>query len=182
MDAEDSHANEMLKRGDASSARSSRSTKSGKRIALGLKQLAGDPWETTIPEKYQPGTVVTGKVTKITNFGVFVELEPELEGLCTSPNWPTTRSIIRKRSSKSARRSKSACCVSIAPERKIGLSRRAPTAEGAEVTDEAAQGRGTATPREELKGGTGSGQAGPLFTMGAPTSDSEPPAEDAATP
>ena len=53
----------------------------GRRIALGLKQLAEDPWETRIPEKYTPGSTVRGKVTKITNFGVFVELEDELEGL-----------------------------------------------------------------------------------------------------
>ena len=52
-----------------------------KRVALGLKQLESNPWETTIPEKYRPGTVVQGKVTKLTNFGVFVELEDDLEGL-----------------------------------------------------------------------------------------------------
>jgi small subunit ribosomal protein S1 len=34
-----------------------------------------------VPERYQPGMVVRGKVTKITNFGVFVELEQDLEGL-----------------------------------------------------------------------------------------------------
>nr|HPM25203.1 S1 RNA-binding domain-containing protein [Phycisphaerae bacterium] len=39
------------------------------------------PWLRAVPERYQPGMVVRGKVTKITNFGVFVELEPELEGL-----------------------------------------------------------------------------------------------------
>ena len=52
-----------------------------KRIALGLKQLKDDPWETDIPGRYEPGDVVKGKVTKLTNFGVFVELEPGLEGL-----------------------------------------------------------------------------------------------------
>ena len=52
-----------------------------KRIALGLKQLKTDPWETDIPERYNPNDTVTGKVTKLTNFGVFVELEPGLEGL-----------------------------------------------------------------------------------------------------
>jgi small subunit ribosomal protein S1 len=52
-----------------------------KRVALGLKQLEEDPWERKIPEKYVAGAVVKGKVTKITNFGVFVELEPGLEGL-----------------------------------------------------------------------------------------------------
>jgi small subunit ribosomal protein S1 len=52
-----------------------------KRVALGLKQLEEDPWERKIPEKYVAGAIVRGKVTKVTNFGVFVELEPGLEGL-----------------------------------------------------------------------------------------------------
>ncbi|MHB0946960.1 MAG: 30S ribosomal protein S1 [Sedimentisphaerales bacterium] len=51
------------------------------RISLGIKQLSEDPWLHAIPEKYLPGQIVHGVVTKITNFGVFVELEPELEGL-----------------------------------------------------------------------------------------------------
>ncbi len=51
------------------------------RVALGLKQLTEDPWLNQIPEHYLPGQIVKGKVTKITNFGVFVELEQDLEGL-----------------------------------------------------------------------------------------------------
>ncbi len=51
------------------------------RISLGIKQLTEDPWIRAIPEKYIPGQIVKGTVTKLTNFGVFVELEPELEGL-----------------------------------------------------------------------------------------------------
>ena len=51
------------------------------RVALGLKQLSEDPWLRMIPEHYVPGQIVKGKVTKITNFGVFVELVDELEGL-----------------------------------------------------------------------------------------------------
>ena len=43
--------------------------------------MANDPWEGDIPGRYQPGEVKKGKVTKLTNFGVFVELEPGLEGL-----------------------------------------------------------------------------------------------------
>lgn len=42
---------------------------------------ASDPWEGDIPGRYHPGDVKKGKVTKLTNFGVFVELEPGLEGL-----------------------------------------------------------------------------------------------------
>ena len=51
------------------------------RISLGIKQLSEDPWVRAIPEKYIPGQIVRGKVTKLTNFGVFVELEEDLEGL-----------------------------------------------------------------------------------------------------
>jgi small subunit ribosomal protein S1 len=51
------------------------------RISLGIKQLTEDPWIRAIPDTYMPGQVVKGKVTKITNFGVFVELESDLEGL-----------------------------------------------------------------------------------------------------
>jgi small subunit ribosomal protein S1 len=51
------------------------------RISLGVKQLTEDPWIHAIPEKYIPGQIVKGVATKLTNFGVFVELEPDLEGL-----------------------------------------------------------------------------------------------------
>jgi small subunit ribosomal protein S1 len=51
------------------------------RISLGIKQLTEDPWIRAIPEKYIPGHIIKGKVTKLTNFGAFIELEPDLEGL-----------------------------------------------------------------------------------------------------
>jgi small subunit ribosomal protein S1 len=51
------------------------------RISLGVKQMTEDPWVRAIPEKYIPGQIIKGKVTKLTNFGAFVELEPDLEGL-----------------------------------------------------------------------------------------------------
>lgn len=50
------------------------------RLSLGIKQLEPDPWSLA-PDKYRPGTVVTGKVTSLTDFGVFVELEEGVEGL-----------------------------------------------------------------------------------------------------
>lgn len=51
------------------------------RVSLGIKQLTEDPWLHAIPDKYIPGQIIKGKVTKLTNFGAFVQLEPELEGL-----------------------------------------------------------------------------------------------------
>jgi small subunit ribosomal protein S1 len=54
--------------------------KDARKISLGLKQTTPDPWEQ-ITENYKPGSVIEGKITNITNFGVFVELEADLEGL-----------------------------------------------------------------------------------------------------
>jgi small subunit ribosomal protein S1 len=50
------------------------------RISLGMKQLQGDPWEG-IEGKYPVGTKIKGRVTNITDYGAFVELEPGIEGL-----------------------------------------------------------------------------------------------------
>ncbi|MCH7919015.1 MAG: 30S ribosomal protein S1 [Planctomycetes bacterium] len=52
-----------------------------RRVSLGVKQLSEDPWLRAIPEKYIPGHIIKGKIAKLTNFGAFVELEEELEGL-----------------------------------------------------------------------------------------------------
>ncbi len=76
-----SHASEMLQKGDKIKCQVISVDQERKRIALGLKQLEEDPWEKDIPDRFQPGSIVNGKVTKITNFGVFVELEDNLEGL-----------------------------------------------------------------------------------------------------
>ena len=51
-----------------------------KRISLGLKQLLPEPWDAAV-EKYQSGQRVTGTVTRLMDFGAFVELEPGIEGL-----------------------------------------------------------------------------------------------------
>jgi len=50
------------------------------KISLGLKQLEADPW-TTAPERYTAGARVSGSVTRLMDFGAFVEIEPGLEGL-----------------------------------------------------------------------------------------------------
>jgi small subunit ribosomal protein S1 len=52
-----------------------------RRVALGLKQLEPDPWQEEIPGRYRAGDIVRGRVSKLTSFGAFVELEEDLEGL-----------------------------------------------------------------------------------------------------
>jgi small subunit ribosomal protein S1 len=75
------HPSEILKKGERVKAVVLTVDPGKKRVALGIKQLQPDPWSNEIPGKYSVGEIVSGTVTKITNFGVFVELEEGLEGL-----------------------------------------------------------------------------------------------------
>jgi small subunit ribosomal protein S1 len=51
-----------------------------KKISLGMKQLQAEPWET-VPARYQAGQRVSGNVTRLADFGAFVEIEPGVEGM-----------------------------------------------------------------------------------------------------
>ena len=75
------HPNEALKKGDPVKCVVVDVDQEKQRVGLGLKQLEEDPWLEAIPNAYRPGMIVRGEVTKITNFGVFVQLEEGLEGL-----------------------------------------------------------------------------------------------------
>ena len=158
-----SHANEMLKKGEEITCQIVSVDEDRKRIALGLKQLQEDPWETTIPEKFEPGKIVTGKVTKITNFGVFVELDKELEGLLH----------VSELSEKKIESPEELVSVGDDIEvrvlrvdtvdRKIGLSKRL------DVSPEE-QAKASEAEAVDLKGGMGDG-SGPLFQMGKDEKD-----------
>lgn len=62
------------------------------KVSLGLKQLTGNPWEQ-ITDKYPVGALVNGKVVNLTDYGVFVELEPGVEGLVHISEMYWTREI-----------------------------------------------------------------------------------------
>ncbi|WP_075882612.1 30S ribosomal protein S1 [Candidatus Protochlamydia sp. W-9] len=75
-----SHPSEVLRKGDVVDAIILSVDKESKKITLGVKQLSTNPWESI--EKTMPvGSLVKGKVTKITAFGAFVELDSGIEGL-----------------------------------------------------------------------------------------------------
>ncbi|MCM8766354.1 MAG: 30S ribosomal protein S1 [Candidatus Omnitrophica bacterium] len=71
---------EVLKKGEKVEAVVLSLDQENRRVNLGIKQLIPDPWPQLM-EKFKIGSVMEGKITRITNFGVFVELSPELEGL-----------------------------------------------------------------------------------------------------
>jgi len=74
------HPGELYKPGDIVRAKVLVVDKENEKFTLGIKQLTEDPW-LKIPEKYPEGTYVTGKITNITDFGLFVEVEEGIEGL-----------------------------------------------------------------------------------------------------
>ncbi len=75
------HPSEVFKKGQKVEAVVLRIDKEKERLSLGYKQLSEDPWDSEIPGRYQVGDTVNGKVAKITDFGVFVELDGAVEGL-----------------------------------------------------------------------------------------------------
>ena len=74
------HPSELYKKGQEVQAVVLNIDKENERFSLGIKQLTPDPWDE-VPTKYAPGSRVTGTVTNVTDFGVFVELEEGIEGL-----------------------------------------------------------------------------------------------------
>jgi small subunit ribosomal protein S1 len=163
------HPNEVLEKGQKLSCQVLNVDQERKRIALGLKQLRIDPWETDIPGRYQPGDVVKGKVTKLTNFGVFVELEPGLEGLLHISELADHKVESPEDVVKVDDEIEVKVLRVDRGERKIGLSRKKAgwSKDDEEGGEEEAGTAPSAQPKaesKELKGGLGGG--GPLFSLG----------------
>ncbi len=74
------HPGELYKKGQTVQAVVLNIDKDNERFSLGIKQMQEDPWET-VPDRYPPGAKVSGKVSSITDFGVFLEIEEGIEGM-----------------------------------------------------------------------------------------------------
>ena len=82
---------EIVKPGDEVTVKVLRLDDDGKKIALGLKQLQADPW-SKVEATYAPGQVCEGRVTRLADFGAFVELQPGVEALAHLSTFPPTGS------------------------------------------------------------------------------------------
>jgi small subunit ribosomal protein S1 len=157
------HPSDVLNKGDKVKCVILNVDQERKRVALGLKQMANDPWEGDIPGRYHPGDVKVGKVTKLTNFGVFVELEPGLEGLLhiselADEKVESPEDIVKVGDSIEVK------VLRVDPaDRKIGLSKRKENDEEPSETPSAEAPKESA-PRKDLRGGTG-GAAGKLIDV-----------------
>jgi small subunit ribosomal protein S1 len=74
------HPSELFRKGDMVKAVVLNIDRDNERFSLGIKQLTPDPW-SVIPTKCAPGTIIRGRVTSVTDFGVFLEIEEGIEGL-----------------------------------------------------------------------------------------------------
>ncbi len=74
------HPSELYKKGDIVKAVVLNIDRENERFSLGIKQFQQDPWQS-IPQRYTPGTIIHGKVTSVTDFGIFLEVEEGIEGL-----------------------------------------------------------------------------------------------------
>jgi small subunit ribosomal protein S1 len=74
------HPSEVVKKGESVRAKILSLDPQNRKISLGLKQLTEDPWPR-LTQSLQTGASVRGRITKIVNFGIFVELDNGLEGL-----------------------------------------------------------------------------------------------------
>lgn len=173
-----SHPNEMVEKGQKITCRVLSVDQDRRRIALGLKQLSEDPWARDIPNKYEPGQIVTGTVTKITNFGVFVGLENGLEGLLHISELADHKVEDPEEIVKVGQQIEVKILRVDSEERKIGLSRkRVEWAEEAQAEEQPAQASNAPhrIPTSELKGGVGS--SGPLIQPLRPKEDESGAAE-----
>jgi len=135
------------------------------KIGLGMRQLSQNPWDQII-EKYGVGTTVTGKVTRTSDFGAFVELEPSVEGLIHISELDHKR-VKKVTDVVTVGQEVAVQVLEVAPDRqRISLSLKATKAKPEEPKDEdLSPGKGAAYERkrkEPLRGGTGiPGSAGP---------------------
>jgi len=160
------HPSELLEKGQDIKCRVLSVDESRRRIALGLKQLDNDPWDGDIPDKYQPGQLVKGTVTKITNFGVFIGLEDGLEGLLHISELAEHKVEDPEEIVKVGQELEVKVLRVDTDERKIGLSlKRVDWGEEQERAAAEAEAAGGSAPNADdgdLKGGLGSGE-GPLI-------------------
>jgi small subunit ribosomal protein S1 len=180
-----SHPSEVVEKGQLLKCKILSVDTERRRIALGMKQLDEDPWSSDIPNRFQPGDLVKGKVTKITNFGVFIGLEDGLEGLLHVSELSDQKIENPEEICKVGDEMEVKILRVDIDERKIGLSRKrvdwaeeemGAEGEGEAVGATASASSSSSAANENLKGGIGSGD-GPLFKAHSPDTDADTDAD-----
>jgi len=115
------HPGEIYKVGDIVRAKVLTVDKENEKFTLGIKQLSEDPW-STVPARYPVGTTVTGTITNITDFGLFVEVEEGIEGLVHVSEMSKKKGKTPKEVFKEGETIEAKVIHVSADERRLGLS------------------------------------------------------------
>ena len=144
-----SDTSQVVQPGDAITVKVLRVDEATQKISLGLKQLTGDPW-AEVQATYEVGQVRTGRVTRLAEFGAFVELEPGVEGLAHASTFAPTGRANGWRQSVTVDMTGAFEILSIEPDKKrIGL---ALVPEGSARADTAASSQPAIVPGARLTG------------------------------
>ena len=161
------HPSEVLSEGQTVKIRILKLDPERQRISLGMKQLVQNPWLSAV-ERYAPERIVPGKVTRIADFGAFVELEPGIEGLVhiSELAWRRVRSVGEVLSQGESRDFQ---VIEVDPKRKrISLSVKALEQQPDQPAREDHKPAPERKPNPDLRGGT-SGQKGGSDLFGNPS-------------
>ncbi len=145
------HPSEQLKKGDEVEAVVIDIDKNAQRISLGMKQLEEDPWKA-IEARFKIGDKVTGKVSKITTFGAFIELEGDIDGLVHISQISEDRVDKVKDALKVGQEIEARVIKVDKTERRIGLSLKAANYNDEDLRKEAAAFDSAIKPGEDLVG------------------------------
>ena len=157
------HPNEVLKEGQEVQVRILKVDKEQNRISLGMKQLVQNPWQN-LGERYPSERIVNGRVTRVSDFGAFVELEPGVEGMVhiSELAWRrvgTVGEVLKVGDEKEFK------VLEVDPKRKrVSLSLKAleqkPESAKKQDNHEVEEDRPARKPNLDLRGGMGGGKAG----------------------
>ena len=151
-------ANEVLQPGQTVKVIVLKIDRETRKVSLGMRQLTTSPWDNII-DRYEPGTVVKGKVTRLMEFGAFVELEPGVEGLVHISELATHR-VVRVKDIVQPDQEITVKVLGVDPaQRRISLTLKGavdkePEAPAEEETEEVAEEKQPPRPRlTPLRGG-----------------------------
>jgi small subunit ribosomal protein S1 len=153
------HPSEVLRKGDDVEAIITSIDQENRRISLSIKEFQPNDWQA-FKEKHQPGDVVEGTVTRVADFGVFVQIEGMVEGLMHVSETPLARGQKPQEHYKEGDPVRARILRIEDAEMKVGLS-------GLNVDEMAATGAATATPAQNADP-SGSAEPAPATEEAAP--------------
>ena len=121
------HPNELVQIGDKIEVQVLNINQDKQEISLGMKQCQPNPWDK-VAEKYPPGTVITGIVRNLTNYGAFIEIEEGIDGLLHVSDMSWVRKVVHP--TEVVQKGEKVTCVVLTVDQETQARRAGPQADG----------------------------------------------------